>query len=99
MHKIENRIQNKENRIENRRRVRDLISTKYFYVLFSMFFSLAANAQCAMCRAALAGDSNTKKAEAVNDGIVYLMVIPYLLVGIIGVLIYRMYQSKKKRAV
>jgi uncharacterized membrane protein YqgA involved in biofilm formation len=99
MHKIENRIQNKENRIENRRRVRDLISTKYFYVLFSMFFSLAAHAQCAMCRAALAGDSNTKKAEAVNDGIVYLMVIPYLLVGIIGVLIYRMYQSKKKKAV
>jgi uncharacterized membrane protein YqgA involved in biofilm formation len=99
MHKIENRIQNKENRIENRRRVRDLISTKYFYVLFSMFFSLAANAQCAMCRAALAGDSNTKKAEAVNDGIVYLMVIPYLLVGIIGFLIYRMYQSKKKKAV
>ena len=99
MHKIENRIQNKENRIENRRRVGGVISTKYFYVLFSMFFSLAANAQCAMCRAALAGDSNTKKAEAVNDGIVYLMVIPYLLVGIIGVLIYRMYQSKKKKAV
>jgi uncharacterized membrane protein len=51
-----------------------------------------------MCRAALAGDSNIKKAEAVNDGIVYLMVIPYLLVGIIGYLIYRMYQSKKKNA-
>ena len=52
-----------------------------------------------MCRAALAGDSNVKKAEAVNDGIVYLMVIPYLLVGVIGYLIYRMYQSKKKKAV
>ncbi|MNF12915.1 hypothetical protein D3C80_2145690 [compost metagenome] len=51
-----------------------------------------------MCRAALGGDSNTKKAEAVNDGIVYLMVIPYLLVLIIGYLIYRMY-SKKKKAV
>jgi amino acid permease len=99
MRKIENRIKNKENRTENRGRVGNVISTKYFYVLFSMFFSFAANAQCAMCRAALAGDSNTKKAEAVNDGIVYLMVIPYLLVGIIGVLIYRMYQSKKKKAV
>jgi hypothetical protein len=99
MHKIENRIKNKENRIENRGGVRKLMSTKYFYVLFFTFFSLAVNAQCAMCRAALAGDSNTKKAEAVNDGIVYLMVIPYLLVGIIGVLIYRMYQSKKKKAV
>ncbi|MEN2415615.1 hypothetical protein [Flavobacterium mesophilum] len=63
------------------------------------FIGISANAQCAMCRAALAGDSNTKKAEAVNDGIVYLMVIPYLLVGIIGYLIYRMYQSKKKKAV
>ena len=49
-----------------------------------------------MCRAALSGESNIKKAEAVNDGIVYLIVIPYLLVAIIGVLIYRMYQSKKK---
>lgn len=59
---------------------------------------ISANAQCAMCRAALGGDSNIKKAEAVNDGIVYLMVIPYLLVVIIGYLIYRMY-SKKKKAV
>lgn len=56
---------------------------------------ISANAQCAMCRAALSGDSNTKKAEAVNDGIVYLMVIPYLLVVIIGYLIYRMYKKKK----
>jgi len=99
MLKIQNRIKNKENRIKSRSRFENLISKKYVYILFSIFFSLTANAQCAMCRAALAGDSNTKKAEAVNDGIVYLMVIPYLLVGIIGVLIYRMYQSKKKKAV
>lgn len=99
MLKIENRIKNKENRRVDRSRAVNFFSTKCFYVLFSMFFSLAASAQCAMCRAALAGDSNVKKAEAVNDGIVYLMVIPYLLVGIIGVLIYRMYQSKKKKAI
>ena len=60
---------------------------------------ISANAQCAMCRAALSGDSNIKKAEAVNDGIVYLMIIPYLLVAIIGYLIYKMYTSKKKKAV
>jgi hypothetical protein len=52
-----------------------------------------------MCRAALAGDSNIKKAEAVNDGIVFLMIIPYLLVAIIGFLIYKMYRSKKKNVV
>jgi uncharacterized membrane protein len=47
-----------------------------------------------MCRAALGGEGNAKKAEAVNDGIVYLMVIPYLLVGIIGYVIYRMNRKK-----
>jgi hypothetical protein len=97
MHKIENRIKNKENRLENRSMVENLVSKKYFYILFSILFSLTTNAQCAMCRAALSGESNIKKAEAVNDGIVYLMVIPYLLVAVIGVLIYRMYQSKKKK--
>jgi hypothetical protein len=69
-----------------------------FFGICFFFIGISANAQCAMCRAALGGDSNTKKAEAVNDGIVYLMVIPYLLVLIIGYLIYRMY-SKKKKAV
>nr|WP_291146164.1 hypothetical protein [Flavobacterium sp. UBA7680] len=100
MHKLENRTKNKENRIqENSNNMRNFFSPKYIYILFSIFCSLSANAQCAMCRAALAGDSNIKKAEAVNDGIVFLMIIPYLLVAIIGFLIYKMYRSKKKNAV
>lgn len=95
MLKIEQRTNNKEQRIKKERKSSHL---KYVFILFSLFFSLASNAQCAMCRASLAGDSNVKKAEAVNDGIVYLMVIPYLLVAVIGFLIYKMYQSKKKKA-
>lgn len=71
--------------------------TLFFGICFFLI-GISANAQCAMCRAALSGESNIKKAEAVNDGIVYLMVIPYLLVAVIGVLIYKMYQSKKKKA-
>ena len=65
-----------------------------FFFLFSIFFSLSANAQCAMCRAALTGEENKAQAEAVNDGIVYLMIIPYLLVGAIGYYIYRMRKKK-----
>lgn len=57
--------------------------------------SISANAQCAMCRAALAGEDNKLKAQAVNDGIVYLMVIPYILVGAIGYGVFRMYAKKK----
>lgn len=77
-----------------------LASVRMKTFVFGVFFFLigiSSNAQCAMCRAALSGESNIKKAEAVNDGIVYLMVIPYLLVAIIGVLIYKMYQSKSKK--
>ncbi len=66
-----------------------------FLFLASFFFSLSLNAQCAMCRAALEGEGNVKKAEAVNDGIVYLMLIPYILVALIGFAVYRIYQKKK----
>lgn len=47
-----------------------------------------------MCRAALTSEGNTTKAAAVNDGIVYLMVIPYLLVAGLGYYIYRMKRKK-----
>ena len=66
-----------------------------FFFLISFFFSLNSQAQCAMCRAALTSEGNTAKAAAVNDGIVYLMVIPYLLVGGIGYAVYRMRRNKK----
>ena len=66
----------------------------FFFMLCSLFFSFSSYAQCAMCRAALTSEGNTDKAAAVNDGIVYLMVIPYLLVGAIGYYIYRMKKKK-----
>jgi hypothetical protein len=62
----------------------------YLYTIFFILFSITTEAQCAMCRAALTSEGNAVKAEAVNDGIVYLMIIPYVLVGAIGYYIYRM---------
>lgn len=66
-----------------------------FLFLASFLFSISVNAQCAMCRAALEGEGNTAKAQAVNDGIVYLMLIPYILVALIGFAVYRIYRKKK----
>lgn len=66
----------------------------YFYILCSLFISVSSYAQCAMCRAALTGNENKAKAAAVNDGIVYLMVIPYILVGALGYYVYRMKKKK-----
>lgn len=84
----------KTNNVQN---LKSRLQVLLFGICF-FFIGVSSNAQCAMCRAALAGDSNVKKAEAVNDGIVFLMIIPYLLVAIIGFLIYKMYRSKKQKA-
>lgn len=49
-----------------------------------------------MCRAVLESEEGSVKAAAVNDGIVYLMSFPYVLIAIIGFVIYKMkYKSKK----
>jgi hypothetical protein len=67
--------------------------------LLSVLFLLITNiahAQCAMCRAVLESEEGGLKAEAVNDGIVWLMAFPYILVGIVFYIIYRMKFGKKK---
>jgi len=58
-------------------------------VLFLWLVPEFAEAQCAMCRAALESEADNSQAEGVNNGIVYLMAIPYLLVGGLFYLIYR----------
>lgn len=50
-------------------------------------------AQCAMCRAVLEGEDNTAVAEGINNGIVYLMAIPYVLIGALFFFIYRKMKS------
>ena len=57
---------------------------------------IASFSQCAMCRASLESEGNKTKVEAVNDGIVFLMAVPYIIVAIIGFAIYRMYFKKGK---
>jgi len=57
---------------------------------------IASFSQCAMCRASLESEGNKTKVEAVNDGIVFLMAVPYIIVAVIGFAIYRMYFKKGK---
>jgi hypothetical protein len=66
-----------------------------FCFLFFMLYSAVSNAQCAMCRAALETEEGGVKAKAVNDGIVYLMAFPYILVGVIFYYIYKTRIKKK----
>lgn len=69
-----------------------------FFGVALFLVSAGANAQCAMCRAALESSDGNIKAEAVNDGIVYLMIFPYLLVALVGFAVYRLRMKKKKAA-
>ena len=65
--------------------------------LFVFLVSFGSQAQCAMCRAALETEETGLQAEAVNDGIVYLMAFPYILLLVCGFVIYRIMKGKKKK--
>jgi hypothetical protein len=69
---------------------------KLLIFLFLIVFFIEANAQCAMCRAVLESEEGQSTAEGVNDGIMYLMAVPYILVGGIGFIIYWNFFRKKK---
>ncbi len=69
---------------------------RFFLVLFFGLLSFNSSAQCAMCRAALESEGDTSKAEAINNGIVYLMAFPYIMVGIVFYVVYKMKFKKKK---
>ncbi|HSP39839.1 MAG TPA: hypothetical protein VLN46_00295 [Gillisia sp.] len=66
-------------------------------ILFILFlFPVIVQAQCAMCRAVLESSDSKAAAEGINQGILYLMVFPYLLMGGIAFFIYKAFKSKKK---
>ena len=61
-------------------------------MLFLLLNSTSMYSQCAMCKAVVENGDVTM-AEGINDGITYLMVFPYILVG---VLFYFIYKNKKR---
>lgn len=67
---------------------------KILFFLFSFFFFLQTNAQCAMCRAVLESEEGQKTAKGINHGIVYLMAFPYILAAGLGFFIYRKLKKK-----
>ncbi|MBT8319460.1 MAG: hypothetical protein KJP01_04950 [Gramella sp.] len=67
-------------------------------LFFLMFILLpeVAEAQCSMCRAVLESEADQSTAKGINDGILFLMVFPYLLIGGVGYFIYRSRRNKNK---
>lgn len=64
-------------------------SVVFLLVAVFLLFPSIADAQCAMCRAVLESESSGNAAKGINDGIVYLMAVPYVLVAGLFYFIYR----------
>jgi hypothetical protein len=65
-----------------------MFRNKILLSLLFVFTSKNIFSQCAMCKAVVE-NGDLSMAEGVNNGITYLMVFPYLLIGILFFTIYR----------
>lgn len=66
-------------------------------ILFIILFFLIIKqsfAQCAMCKAVVE-QGGEEMAEGINSGIIYLMVFPYLAIGIGIYFLYRNWKKSK----
>ena len=70
------------------------IATVFF--LASMFATFKANAQCPMCKASIESSmrEGNNRARGLNNGILYLLAAPYLVVGGVGWVWYKNYRRK-----
>jgi len=66
--------------------IKSVITWKYklYTLLVLTFFTTEVSAQCSMCRAVVESDISGK-GSGINNGIVYLMAFPYLLVALLAV--------------
>jgi hypothetical protein len=68
---------------------------KFAYRLFLsivfMLTTLVFQAQCAMCKANAenASRENASVGEELNDGIIYLMLMPYMMLAVVVMIFYR----------
>lgn len=70
---------------------------KISLLILLILINTAAFSQCAMCKAVVESDMQAggTAGENINNGILYLMFIPYLLMGSVGYFIYRHYKKNK----
>ncbi len=64
---------------------------KSLFILF-LLIAQSISAQCAMCKAVVES-GGTEMAEGLNNGIVYLMAFPYILVGVAAYFLYRKWKK------
>ena len=74
------------------------ILTLSYLLLGQLGFSPLAQAQCVMCKAqveAAKAENDDYDVAGLNKGIVYMMIVPYILMGTIGYFWYRRTHPKR----
>ena len=66
------------------------------FILLCIGFHGSILAQCAMCKAVAESDPGIS--GGLSDGILYLMAVPYVLMGVIGFFIYKHYTKNRSDA-
>lgn len=68
---------------------------KVFSILILLLLiPLTGEAQCSMCRAVLESQGDNSAAEGINEGIMYLMVFPYLLMAGVAYFVWRSFKKR-----
>jgi uncharacterized membrane protein len=67
---------------------------RIIFLIVALISFLNTNAQCAMCRAVLETEEGQSVAKGINNGIIYLMILPYILVGGVGYFVYKKIKNK-----
>ncbi len=72
-------------------------SRKIVLFFFFILSKVVAFSQCAMCKAVVESDleNGGTTGSGINNGIIYLILIPYALIGTVGYLIYKHYKKNQ----
>ena len=73
--------------------MKKILTILFFAVSFSLL-SPRADAQCSICAKTVMQMGN-KPAQGFNNGIIYLMIIPYLAIGAVA---YKWWQNEKRKS-
>lgn len=66
---------------------------KILFVSIFVIISEFSYSQCAMCRAVLESSENDGMAEGINNGIMYLAFLPYILVFFMIFIVYKKFRK------
>ena len=70
-----------------------MLNYRLYFLLFLLLSADITFAQCSMCRAVLNSSEAQETAKGVNNGILFLMSLPYLLLVFVGWKVYNIFKK------